>query len=59
MTDSQIKEYLIKHNYRVSSEELHKNIIETSPQIINVYYDHIYELITIVTSDNQFIFHEV
>lgn len=56
MNDVQLKEYLtIRHNH-ITNEELHKDILETSPQITGVYYEHMYDLVTIVTPDNQFTF---
>lgn len=56
MTDQEIKEYLLSHRNHISNEELHRDILETSPQITDIYYEHMYDLITIITPDNQFTF---
>lgn len=55
MTDKEINEYM--HNHRSTTmENLKKEVIDTSPQITGVYHEWIYDLVTIVTPDNQFIF---
>lgn len=57
MTDQEILDY--SHAHRdVYYDDLQKDVIDTSPQIIGVYQEIIDDLITIVTPDNQFTFFE-
>lgn len=57
MTDKEIREYRKTHT-SVYMEDLQKDVIDTSPQIIGVYQEIIDDLITIVTPNNQFTFFE-
>lgn len=55
MTDQEI--YTYAHNNRsVYLDDLEQDVIKTSHQINGVYYDNICDLITIITSNNQFTF---
>lgn len=55
MTDQEILEYRKNHS-SVFLEDLEREVINTSPQITGVYHENIYDLITIVTPNNQFTF---
>lgn len=55
MTDQEIREYRKTHS-SVFLEDLEREVINTSPQITGVYHENNYDLITIVTPDNQFTF---
>ena len=55
MTDQEIREYRKNHS-SVFLEDLEREVINTSPQITGVYHENIYDLITIVTPNNQFTF---
>lgn len=57
MTDQEILDY--SHAHRdVYYDDLKRDVIDTSPQIIGVYKDYIFDHITIVTPDSQFTFSE-
>ena len=55
MTDQEILEYRKNHS-SVFIEDLEREVINTSPQITGVYHENNYDLITIVTPNNQFTF---
>lgn len=57
MTDLEIRKYMHEHRC-IYMDDLQKDVIDTSPQIIGVYKDYIFDHITIVTPDNQFTFSE-
>lgn len=57
MTDQEIREYRKTHS-SIYFEDLQKDVIKTSPQIKGVYHEFLYDLVTIITPDNQFTFFE-
>lgn len=56
MSDSQIIEYLEKHNYVVDAQDCLMKVFNTSRQIIDSNYDFITDIMTIITPDNVFKF---
>lgn len=57
MTDTEIKEYIKTHR-STTMNDLKREVINTSPQIIDVYYEWMFDLITIITPKNKFTFFE-
>lgn len=56
MTDIEIKNYLNKNNWSISAQEVISKILNTSRQIINMYYDFDNNIMTIITPKNTFTF---
>ena len=57
MTDQEILDY--SHTHRcLYYEDLQQNVIDTSPQIINVIRDVYYDHIVVITPNNQILFFE-
>lgn len=56
MSDSQIIEYLKKHNYVVDAQDCLMKVLNTSRQIINADYNFQNGMMTLITPDNKFIF---
>ena len=55
MNDKEIHSYLKKNNYRIKATE-GINILNSSSQIIDEYYDYDNKTMTIITPDNTFTF---
>lgn len=55
MNDKEIYSYLKKNNYRIKATE-GINVLNSSPQIIDEYYDYDNKTMTIITPDNTFTF---
>lgn len=56
MLDSEIFEYLNKHNYAVDAQDCLARVLNTSRQIIDEVYDSETGLMTLTTPDNLFVF---
>lgn len=56
MTDNEIKNYLVNHNYKVNAQEGIIHILNRSYQIIDTIYDFDTRMMTIITPDNKFVF---
>ena len=56
MTDEEIKQYLIDHQFQISASNGILNIFNTSYQIIDKHYDPISSVMTITTPKNIFSF---
>lgn len=56
MTDQEIKEYLDNNNWSIDALDAFMNIFNTSPQIINKYYDFENHIMAIKTEENTFTF---
>ena len=56
MSDEEIKQYLIDHQFQISASDGILDIFNTSYQIIDKYYDHDSGIMTIKTPDNTFTF---
>ena len=56
MYDSEIKNYLNKHNWSISASSGLADIFNTSPQIKQYRYDPDNKTMTIETPENTFIF---
>lgn len=57
MTDQEILEYAHTHRC-VYYDDLKRDVIDTSPQIINVIRDVWYDNIIVITPSNQILFFE-
>lgn len=56
MTDIEIKEYIQTHQGAVQAQDYIMEIRNTSPQIIDSFYDLESRNVTLYTSDNTFMF---
>ena len=56
MTDEEIKQYIIDHQFQISASDGILDIFNTSYQIIDKHYDPDSSLMTITTPDNTFTF---
>lgn len=56
MTDNEIKNYLVSHNYKVNAQDGIRNILNRSYQIIDTIYNFDTRMMTIITPDNEFTF---
>lgn len=57
MSDMEIKKYLEKRNWSLKAQDYFTDIFNTSPQIINEYYNFENHTMTITTKNNIFIFY--
>ena len=56
MLDSEILEYLKKHNYAVDAQDCLGKVLNTSRQILDEVYDPKTGLMTLKTPDSLFVF---
>lgn len=56
MVDTEIIEYLRKHNFTVDVQDCLMKVLNTSRQIIDTIYDFDTGMMTIKTPDHSFIF---
>ena len=56
MTDEEIKQYLIDHQFQISASDGILDIFNTSYQIIDKHYNPISSVMTITTPKNTFSF---
>lgn len=56
MTDKQILQYPIDHNYKIKAQNGIINILNRSYQIIDTLYDFNTGMMTLITPDNKFVF---
>lgn len=56
MSDIEIRDYLIKENFKVNAQDFIIKVLNTSHQIINEIYNFNTQMMTIVTPDNSFSF---
>lgn len=56
MSDIEIKKYLKSKNWSLNAQDYFTNIFNTSPQIINEYYNFQNQTMTVTTKNNIFIF---
>ncbi len=56
MTDNEITEYLVSYNYEVKAQDFLMDVLNTSHQIIDRYYDFHTGMMTIITPENVFTF---
>lgn len=56
MTDEEIKQYLIDHSFVVNAKDGISDILNTSYQIIDKYYDFTNDIVTLITPNNVFTF---
>ena len=56
MTDEEIKQYLIDHQFQISASDGILDIFNTSYQIIDTHYNPISSVMTIKTPKNTFSF---
>ena len=56
MTDEEIKQYLIDHQFQISASDGILDIFNTSYQIIDTNYNPISSVMTITTPKNKFSF---
>ena len=56
MSDEEIKQYLLSHNFQIPASDGILDIFNTSYQIIDSYYDTDSSIMTITTPDNIFTF---
>lgn len=56
MTDHEISNYLVRHNFKVDPQNFLMDVLNTSPQIINEEYDFQSRLMKITTPQNTFSF---
>lgn len=56
MSDKEIKQYLLSHNFQIDAQDGILDILNTSYQIIESHYDPDTGIMTIETPDNTFSF---
>lgn len=56
MSDDEIKDYLVKHNWEVNAQDAVMDVVNTSPQIVKTEYDSDSGIMTLYTKDNVFRF---
>lgn len=56
MTDPQIKQYLDENNWSVDAQDCLMKVLNTSYQIVSTKYDFENGMMTIITTENKFIF---
>ena len=56
MTDDEISQYLISHNYRVDANDCVTKVFNRSYQILDTIYNTETRTMTIITLDNDFTF---